>query len=114
MACYAHFQLLVGGALDPDRFRDGLERQRALRREVVAGRIELLEVEVLNVGAGAGETPRDTIVSPDEHAGHARQRRADDAQARRIEMRQVPYRRRGQAEVRIVGEQRLAACRALA
>ena len=108
----AHAQLLGLAALHADGFLDDAERARAFGREVAAGSVQLFDVEVLHVGAGVRKAPGDALVVPDDYARHAGQRRADDVDAGRGDLREVPHRWRGEAEVRIVGEQRLAAFRA--
>ena len=62
-------------------------------------RIGLFEVQVLDVGLDARESPRDARVVPDDDAGDARQRRAGDGEARRLETREVPDGGSPQAEV---------------
>ena len=108
----AHIEIDSRRALDLDRFVHDRERAMTVRRDVAAGAIELLEIEVLHVGTGIGCAPRDLVVAPDDDARHAGQRRTDLIEARRMQVSEVPDVRRAQPEMRIVGEQRFAARRA--
>jgi hypothetical protein len=93
----AHRQALVGRALDADDF-DALGELP----------LALLQVQVLHVAAGAGEAPGDALVASGQDARHTRQRAANGVEAGRVQVREVPHRRRREPEVRVVGEQRLA------
>ena len=79
---------------------------------------DLLEVEVGDVGAEVGHPPRDLVVVADDDTGQAREREARDperargAQRAALEVDLAPDAGDRQAEVRVVGEQRLARRRA--
>ncbi len=72
-------------------------------------RVDLLEVEVLDVRLDTGQAPADASVVADDDARQARQRGSGDREAGRLEARDVPERRRPESQVGIVGEQRLSA-----
>ena len=101
----------VGLAFHLDDLVDGLEARPAVGRLVLRAVVGLdaLEVEVLHIGAGIGEAPCDMLVLAEDHAGQRRHRRAGHLQLRCLDAREVPQRRRAQLQVRVVGEQRLAA-----
>ncbi len=73
-----------------------------------AARLQALDIEILHVRRGIGETPRDALVVPEHHRRHAGQRGARDIQPGSLQLGEVPQRRRLQPEVRIIGQQRLA------
>ena len=100
----------VGTALDLDDLSAGLERRPAVGGAVAAGvgGIDLLQVEVLDVGSGVGEAPGDVLVLPQHHHRQARQRCPSHFQAGGLEAREVPQRGRAELEVRVVGQQRPA------
>ena len=77
-------------------------------------RIELFDVEILNVRADICHTPGDSIVVTYNHSGQAGRGDARDADARRAQMYEIPDRRRRCRQVWIVREQRLAGLGALA
>ena len=111
MARGANFQRLVVGAFYADGFKPRLERARSVGRQVATGAVELLEIKILHVGPGVGEAPRNARIAADEDAGKARKGGADHVEPRRAQLGEVPNRRRGQTEMRIVREERLAARR---
>ena len=76
----------------------------------VAG-VERLEVQVLDVGAGVGHSPRDPVVVTDDHEGSAGQADAGHVQTRRLELNLVPDAGHAVAQMRVVREQRLARLR---
>ena len=101
----------------------GLDRERpvAVGRQILARlvRVDLLDEQVLHVGAGVGEAPGHRIAAPEHDQRHAGERGADHVGRRRVrlpqrQMREVPDRGGAQLQVRIVGEQRLARGRACA
>ena len=75
----------------------------------VPGRIEPFAIEILDVGGDVGFAPGDVAVASDRHRRRARQRGADDVEVAGRHVRQIPERGHVRAEMRIVGEQRLAA-----
>src|SRR5262245_57987471 len=85
------------------------------RRQVLLGIvwIKLLQIKILNVWTNIGEPPGNTIVVADYDARQTRRGDAGYANARRIQMDQVPDRRGGGAQMWIVGEERLAGRRQL-
>jgi hypothetical protein len=111
VACAADHQLDIGAATHRDLLAADLEGARPLWRQVaVAGAIdEALDVEVLHVGHHVGDAPGDTIVAPDHDAGQARNRGADDVARRCAHMGEIPDRRIGDQQMRVVGQQWLAA-----
>ena len=74
-----------------------------------AAGIEVLAIQVLHVGGDVGRAPGDEPVAAERHGRRARQRRADHVEVPGRHVREVPRRRQSRAEMRIVGEQRLAA-----
>ena len=88
-----------------------LERKAALGRQVAGrvGRIDLLDEDVGGVAMGGGEAPGDTAIMADQQHRHARYGRARLHQAGGFDPRQIPERRVAQPEMRIIGQQRLAA-----
>ena len=105
----AHGQRHIRLALYLDRFAARGEFLPALRREDLAGVIDALHIKILHVRPGIGEAPGNGFIAPEHHGGHARQGRPHHFEPGRGEMSEVPYCGRSQAQVRIVGEERLAA-----
>ena len=115
-------QQQVGLALDADGFVAHRERSPSVGRAVLrgVGGVDLLQIQVLHIGAGVGEAPGDLVGTAQHHKGQARQGGAygiNGAQgcavrrlARRgLQARKVPDGGGRQAQVRVVGQQRLAA-----
>ena len=102
----SHGQRFVRPAPNTDLLDTGLEREPLSPVPVTRGvaGIDFLDEQVLDVGLERRQAPGDPVVASDDHAGHARQRRADGAQARGVEGCQIPDRRRAQPQVRVVGE----------
>ena len=98
-----HAQAEVG----PDRF-GGAAWHPVLRR---VGRIDLLDVEVLNVRPGVGEPPGHLLGAPQHHKRRAGQGSADHIHAfdavcvRRLQPREVPDGWCAQTQVRVVRQQ---------
>ncbi len=112
----AHRDDGVGLASHADRLA-ALPEPLPLPAVAVAGRIvrvQLFDEEVLHVRLERRQAPGDSVVVADDHARKARQRGSGRAKAGRVERGEIPDRRRAQAEVRIVGEDRPAARRARA
>ncbi len=105
----AYVQLRVGPAFDLDRLAHHREGPRAVRCDVAALVVELLEIQVLHVRTGVRCTPGDAVVPADDHTRHAGQRGTDRVDSRRMQMGEVPDVWCGQPEVRVVGHHRLAA-----
>ena len=105
----AHRQRHVRLALDLDHFAARVELLPALRREYLPGAIDALYIQVLHVRPGVGHAPGDALVAAQHYERYARERRTHHFQARRREMGEIPHSGRRQTQVRIVGEQRLAA-----
>ena len=103
-------QLHVGAVLDADRLLARLERLRTVRRQVFRriGRIDGLDEEVLHVGVRGREAPGDGVVLPEQNAGQAGHGGALDRALGRDDAGEIPEDRRLEAEVRIVGEDRLS------
>ncbi len=103
-------QLHVGAVLDADRLLVRLERLRAVGREVLRGigRVDRLDEQVLRVGVGGGDAPGDMVVLAEQHDRRAGHGRALDPAVGRDDPGEVPQDRRAEAEVRVVGEDRLA------
>jgi len=110
----AHVQHFIVRAFDLQRLAHGGEGERTLRREVAPGCVELLEIKVLHVRPGVGRRPGDAVIAAEHDSRHAGQRGADGVQPGRMQVREVPDAGRGEAKVRIVRQQRLAARRARA
>ena len=100
----------VLAVLDLDDLAVDLEPAVAVQRQVAGGvlRVELLDEEVLGVRPGVGEAPGDPAVVPQHHERHPGEGRPDDVAARPGEVGEVPDRRHGEAEVRVVREERLS------
>ena len=121
MARAAALQGAHAGALDGDRHRLGHERPPAVGRQIelrVVG-VDLLDEDVLHVGAGVGETPRQGIGAAEQHEGHAGQCRAHDIDRGRLrplerQVGEIPGGGGREPQVRIVGQQRLAGARTFA
>lgn len=93
-----------------DAFQARLEGPVAVRGQVaprVLG-IDALQVGVLDVRAGIGVAPGDALVMADDEQRGAGEVGAGEAQAGDLQAGQVEGRRVGQAQVWIVGQQRLA------
>jgi len=108
---HAHAQLNRRRALDDDRFRNHRDRfLRAAEFGEVSGGIEALAIEVLDVRRDVGRAPRDELITSERDSRNAGERAAGDFKAvGSRHVREVPRRRQPCAEMRIVGEQRLAA-----
>ena len=106
----AHLQRHVLAVLDPNALAAHVECAPAVRGEIARGigRIDLFDEQVLNVRAGIGEAPCNVAVVPEHHHRHAGEGRAHGVHAGPREMHEIPDRRRGEPEVGIVREQRLA------
>ena len=118
----AHGVLHIGLPLDPDGLHTGFESRPGVppfrcRHAVLVGlpRAQLLEVQVLHIGTGIGETPSHTRRAAQHHERRPGQGGADHVHApdatsiRRLKPGEVPDRRCAQAQVGIVREQRLPA-----
>ncbi len=139
VACVAQRHGHVGLAFHANAVAAHIEGGPALGRAVAGGvgRVDLLDVQVLHVGAGVGETPGQVGVLSQHHQGQAGQRGAGHAQAAcagvvvgsglgaldlslRLHLgwyhqaRQVPQRGCAQLQVRVVGQQRRARAAAAA
>ena len=94
-----------GGAPNADQIslRDGLFH---LSAEYVAsgGRVELLDVEVLNVEGQTGDGPGDAVVMTCQHARDSRQSHAIDIESRPADVDHVPGRRQAELQVRVAGQ----------
>ena len=117
MPCAAHHDLFVGLSFDLDDFIARLEGRPAIRCTVLpgVGRIDLLQVEILHVRADVGEAPRDSGSAAQDDARQPGQGCADHVQRLAaggcggLQSREVPDGWSGQPQMRIVGEQGLAA-----
>ena len=93
-----------------DRLGDEAHRlERAPELGALARWIEVLAIQILDVGEHVGLAPRDVSIAADRHRRRAWQRGADDVEVARRHVRQIPERGHVRGEVRIVGEQGLAA-----
>ena len=103
-------QLDVGPALDADRLLARLKRLRAVGRQVFprVGRVDRLDEQVLRVGVGSGDAPGDMVVLAEQHDRRAGHGRALQPAVGRDDPGEVPQNRRPKAEMRVVGEDRLA------
>ena len=79
-----------------------------VHRLAVVRRVQILDEDVLEVGAGDRQTPGERVVVADAHADKRRLRGADHVPARRVQMDDVAQRRIGDRAVRIVRDDRLA------
>src|SRR5207247_2906765 len=89
-------------------------RRLELTPVFVASRIDRIlafDEEVLRVGVRVGEAPRDAVVVSDDEARDPREGEADELVAGAFQSDLVPDRWIPHGEVRIAGEDRLAACR---
>ena len=111
MARHAHRQLDIRRAFHPNDFAPRLELAPALGREIARRVVELLQVQVLHIGAGVGRRPGEAAIAADDDPRHAGQRGADRVEPRRMQVREVPDARRAEPEVRVIGKQRPAASR---
>ncbi len=94
-----------------DRLLPRFERCAAVRGQIPAGivRIELFDEKVRDVAGRRRKTPGDPVVVADHDQRHARGRAAGDFALRRPEPREIPDPGSGKSEMRVVGQQRLAA-----
>lgn len=98
---------------DLDGLLAGLERDRLAVVLVPAAAVQLLQVQVGDVGAEVRHAPGDVLVVADDHAGHPGERVAGDVvlargrQAPAVQAHLVPDGRELRRQVRVVGEQRL-------
>ena len=110
----AHPQLDVVGAADLDGLGAHPQRLGGTVADVEVVALGLLEEEVGDVGAEVGEAPGDVGVVADDHAGHAGEgeaRGVEGAVGRGLAAVQAhlhPDAGLADAQVRVVGEQRLA------
>ena len=113
VARLAHRKLDGIAPADLDGLGADLEGEAPLRCEVARGvfGVDALDEEVLHVGPGVGEAPGEVAGAAQQREGHPRQRRAHDLELRRRDMGEVPDARHLEAQVRVVGEQRLAGVR---
>lgn len=72
------------------------------------GVIQALDVIILGIGAKISDAPANVGVVAGDDAGHAGQRKADDVETAAVQANGVPDRRHGQADVDVVGDDRLA------
>ena len=77
----------------------------------LAGWIDALEIQILDVGGDVGFAPGDETIASDGDGRRAGKRRADHVEVAGGHVREIPERGNVRAEMRIVGEQRLAARR---
>ena len=77
-------------------------------------RVELLDVDILIIGVGRGDSPTQSGAAARQDCGNARDRTTDDAAGLQTETGQVPNRRCREPEVRIIGNQRAAGRRTIA
>ena len=117
----------VAGAADLDRLgrgfpfdRDGVARERKggwpRWRGVTSGlaRFQALDDQVKDIRAGRRHAPGDASIVTEHDARNPGSAGADAAEARRLEPDEVPDARCAELQMRIVGEERLAAARARA
>ena len=76
-----------------------------------AGRIQMLAIEVLDIGGDVGLPPGNEAVPPDGDGRRARKRGANHVEVAGRHVRQIPERRHVRAKMRIVGEHGFAARR---
>src|SRR5207248_9695390 len=77
--------------------------------DLVPVAVEAFQVQVGDVRPEVGETPRDVVVVPDDHAGYAGERIAGHVQpAGAVQAHLVPDARHRRGQVRAVGEDRPA------
>ncbi len=100
----AHHDRHVRLSLYLDHFAVGRELLPSLRREYPAFAVDAFDVQILHIRAGVGEAPGDLAVASQHDCGHARQRRPHHVESRRRQMREIPDRGGGQAQVRVVGQ----------
>ena len=72
-------------------------------------RIDLLDEQILDIAGRCREAPGNAVIVPDDNQGDAGDGAAGYLAVWRFQPRQVPEPRRGKAEMRIIGEDRLAA-----
>ena len=72
------------------------------------GGVEVLAIEILDVRGDVGRAPGDELVASERDRRRAGKRAADDVEVAGGHVREVPGGRQPRAEMRIVGEQRLA------
>ena len=95
------------GALDDDGLADNLQRfLHAAELREPTGHIELLAIQIFDVGRHVGRAPGDEPIAPERDGRCAGQRRTDDVEVARRQMGEIPDRWQSRAEMRIVGEQR--------
>src|SRR5579875_1222904 len=80
----------------------------ALRRKILASVVELLDVEVFDIGAEIGKAPGDALIMTDDHVRHAGQGDAGNVEVAGSEVGLVPDIGKGEGQVHIVRQQRLA------
>ena len=71
--------------------------------------VEPLDKQILDIAAGRRKAPGDTIIMPDEDERHAGNGAARDFALRRFHPRQIPKAGCGEAKMRVIGKDRLAA-----
>ena len=99
-------------ALDRDRFGDHDDALLcATELGELARRVEMLAVQIFDIGGDVGGAPRDEAIASERDGRRARQRRADHLEIAADHVREIPGGRQPRAEMRIVGQERLAASR---
>ena len=116
MAGLPRGQLDVGLAFDAYGFVENLKpvptRWCLILCRIVG--LDAFKVEVLHIGARVGETPGQMIGLPNDHRRESRHRGTRHLQAGCIQPHQVPQCGRRKFQMRVVGQQRLAAFGVLA
>ena len=103
-----HIQIDLRLALYLDDLFAMLRLHPALRRQVFALVVELLDVNVFDVRAEIGKSPRDVAIVSHDDERHARQRDAGDIEVSGREMGLIPDVGDAQVKVHVVRQQRLA------
>jgi len=89
---------------------EGFEPVRGLVFVGIVG-VQLLDMEVLIVDIGRGQAPAGLRAPPGEDDGHAGDGAADDGAGLQLKAREIPDRRRAEAQMRVIGQKRAARSR---
>ena len=111
MARLANGKLHIITVLDADDFLACFEGRAAAGNEISVGvvRMQALDKQILHIRIGIGEAPSEVQRASEDRQREAGQGGAGDIQPWRADMGEIPKARNLQSQMRIVGEERMAA-----
>src|SRR5438552_12252629 len=113
MARGFHGKVHLGRSANFDMFLPHLGIHPSSLHQILSGvlKLEGLQVDVLDVGAGVRHSPGDVLVVPDDDQRSPWQADAGRVQLRRLQLNLIPNTRNAVAQVGIIDQQRLAGAR---